>query len=76
MFGSATTDRYEPGRSDVDFLVEFFENLPNAFRAYFGLKADLEKIVESPVDLVDDSAIRNPIFARSARIGAVEIYAA
>ena len=75
-FGSATTDRFHPGSSDVDFLVEFDTTASDAFESFFGLKEDLEALLGMPVDLVDNRAVRNPFFARQARSQAVEVYAA
>lgn len=76
VFGSATTDKFEPGRSDVDFLVDFPKHRPNAFDSFFGLKYELEEIVGAPVDLIVERAIRNPYFAHAAYSQAVELYAA
>jgi len=38
LFGSAATGRFDPARSDLDFLIEF-EPMPpgGSFKAYFGL---------------------------------------
>ena len=49
--------------SDLDFLVEF-QTLPSGeyADAYFGLLEDLELLFGHPVDLVVDSAIKNPFF--------------
>ena len=45
VFGSATDDRFDPGRSDLDLLVEFEKMLPvDHAEQYFGLAEDPEKI--------------------------------
>lgn len=75
VFGSATTEEFEPGRSDVDFLVEFHDGRGGYFDDYFDLKTSLEEITGIPVDLISAKAVRNPFFARMARSQAVEIYA-
>lgn len=63
VFGSATTNDFDPVRSDVDFLVEFVADAPQrALDAYFGLKEALEELLGRPVDLVMPSAIVNPYF--------------
>ena len=55
--------RYEPGRSDADFLVEFEDLPPERIAATtFGLKQELEALLGRPVDLVLERAIRNPWF--------------
>jgi predicted nucleotidyltransferase len=77
VFGSATAeDRFDTERSDVDFLVEFAPGTPHPFDAYFGLKEDLERLLDREVDLVMANAVRNPYFASSALAGAEELYAA
>jgi len=45
LFGSATTDRFDPEQSDLDFLVEFKPMSPEE-RAdhYFGLMEDLQAL--------------------------------
>lgn len=51
---------------ELDFLVEFA--CPNAFGyadRYFGLLESLEALFDRPVDLVVDSAIKNPYFRES-----------
>jgi uncharacterized protein len=50
VFGSAVTERYDDSRSDVDFLVEFADDVTSRFDAYFGLKEALEELLGRPVD--------------------------
>ncbi|MFT3872004.1 MAG: nucleotidyltransferase domain-containing protein [Nocardioides sp.] len=76
IFGSATSDRFDPSSSDLDFLVTFSPDVPNHFHAYFDFKDALEEITGRSVDLVEESAIRNPFFARSAYASAEDLYAA
>jgi predicted nucleotidyltransferase len=76
MFGSATTDRFDPERSDVDFLVEFAPGAADPFDDYFGLKEGLELLLGRSVDLVMVKAVRNPYFAASAASSAQDVYAA
>lgn len=66
LFGSATTSQYLPEKSDLDFVVEF-QPLPDGTYAdtYFGLLEALERLFGKPVDLVVDSAIKNPYFRQS-----------
>lgn len=77
LFGSAATGRERPGESDLDFLVEF-EPIPNgaAFNTYFDFRQALEELFNRSVDLVMDSAIKNPYFRRSVDESKVLIYAA
>lgn len=76
IFGSATTDSFNPERSDVDFLVEFAPGSVDPFDDYFGLKEDLELLLGRSVDLVMETAVRNPYFAASATSNALDVYAA
>jgi predicted nucleotidyltransferase len=62
IFGSILTDRFTDD-SDVDFLVEF-ENvdIQDYFDNYMDFKEKLEALLNRQVDLVENQAIRNPIF--------------
>jgi predicted nucleotidyltransferase len=73
---SATTERFDPDRSDVDFLVDFAPQTKDLFDAYFGLKGDLEALVGRQVDLVMARAVTNPYFTESALTSPEELYAA
>lgn len=76
IFGSATSDAFDEDRSDVDLLVDFKPDLADAFESYFGLKEDLEVLLDRPVDLVMSSAVRNPYFSVSVESTAEVLYAA
>ena len=75
LFGSASTGLYEPGESDLDFLVEFQPAALNAYSdAYFGLLEALGSLFGRPVDLVVASAIKNPYFLQSVEQTRTPIY--
>lgn len=75
LFGSAARDDFDPGRSDLDFLVTFSECVSmNLFDRYFGLKEDLEALFRRKVDLVDAAAIRNPYFIRDLNRSRIPIH--
>jgi uncharacterized protein len=74
-FGSVLTERFDQSRSDVDFLVEFREDVPDLFDAYFGLKEELQSVLGRPVDLIAPAALENPYFAASFGENAEELYA-
>ena len=77
LFGSASTDRYVPDGSDLDFLVEFQPAALDAYAdAYFGLLEALALLFQRPVDLVVASAIRNPYFLQSVEQTRTPIYEA
>ncbi len=76
IFGSAVTERFDESTSDIDFLVEFRDDVVNRFDAYFGLKESLEALLGRPVDLVAPAALENPYFAASVEKSGHELYAA
>ncbi|NCD20609.1 MAG: hypothetical protein EOL89_11650 [Actinobacteria bacterium] len=76
VFGSAVADRFDESSSDVDFLVEFRDDVADRFDAYFGLKESLEVMLGHPVDLVSRAALKNPYFAASVEDTGRELYAA
>ncbi len=76
VFGSATGERFDATRSDIDLLVEFEPGVVDLFDAYFGLKEDLEGVFDRPVDVVMADAVRNPYFEAEALATAEELYAA
>lgn len=77
LFGSAARGGFEPGTSDLDFLV-VLEDLPPAefAAAYFGLLEGLTDLLRTPVDLVSESAITNPYFRESVEQTREQLYAA
>lgn len=77
IFGSALRDDFEPGRSDLDLLVEFQPIEPGALvKAYFGLERQLSTITGQRVDLVMDDAIHNPYIRRDIEASKRLIYEA
>ncbi len=53
VFGSAVRAEFNPVTSDLDFLVEFDDLLPEKCAdAYFSLKQSLEALLGRPVDLI------------------------
>ena len=59
LFGSILRDDFDPGRSDVDVLVEFEPQATNSFANFLDLKESLEALFGRSVDLVERRAIRN-----------------
>jgi predicted nucleotidyltransferase len=61
LFGSAATGRFDPARSDLDFLVEFEDMPPGGYAsAYFGLLEQLEALFQRRVDLLTLPSLKNP----------------
>lgn len=76
VFGSATTEKFDPAKSDVDFLVEFEDGADDLLGSYFGLKEELERLLGRPVDLVMPKSLENPYFAESVERTRRDLYAA
>lgn len=75
LFGSATTSRFDPAVSDLDFLVEF-QPMPPGEHAqhYFGLLEELETLFGMKVDLVEQAPIRNPYFRQAVEKSRVDLF--
>ena len=77
LFGSAASIEFEPGRSDLDFLVEFQPLLPaQRADAYFGLLLALEDLFQCKIDLIEEGASQNPYFLRTVDQTRALLYAA
>ena len=64
IFGSFLTEKFNDS-SDVDLLIQFHQiELLDYFDNYMELKEELEQLFHRPVDLVENQAIRNPIFRK------------
>jgi predicted nucleotidyltransferase len=64
LFGSALTNQFNES-SDIDLLVQFNQiDLLEYFDNYMDFKEQLEALFGRSVDLVENQAIKNPIFRR------------
>jgi len=62
LFGSALSSDFNDD-SDIDLLIQFGNvNLADYFSNYMDLKEKLEELFNRPVDLVEEQAVRNPVF--------------
>ena len=65
VFGSVLTDRFN-NKSDVDMIVAFNQMpIDNYVDNYFDLKFTLQDILNRPVDLLEEQAIKNPYFMQN-----------
>ncbi len=65
LFGSATDNRFDARRSDIDVLVEFEPTVAGGYAdAYFGLRGALKALFGREVDLVTEPALKNPYLRR------------
>ena len=62
LFGSAATGRFDPSRSDLDFLVEFEPE--SRGKSYFSLLEEFEKLFGRRVDLMTEPGLENPYLRR------------
>ena len=71
------TGDFVPGKSDLDFLVEFVrsENT-SALQQYFGFREALSRLFGCEIDLVEPGAMRNPYFIRRVNESRTPVYAA
>jgi predicted nucleotidyltransferase len=77
VFGSAARGwDFDPATSDADFLVEFAPESKRGLEAYYALKADLEQLLQRPVDLVEPAALRNPYLLANINSTRETVYAA
>ena len=77
LFGSATTEAFDPQASDLDFLVDLDpDGDESLFHRYFNLKEALEVLFGRKVDLVMVGALENPYFIESVNKTRQTVYAA
>lgn len=64
LFGSALKNSFNE-KSDIDILIQFgVIDVNEYFDNYIHLKEELELLFNRPVDLVENQAVRNPIFRK------------
>lgn len=65
-FGSVLTDQFSE-TSDVDLIVDFDNIIDTASYAdnYFDFKFSLEDMLNRPIDLLEEKAIKNPYFKKA-----------
>lgn len=75
LFGSASDGRFDPSRSDLDFVVSLPKQSPGDYAdAYLDLAAALERLLGRSVDLVTEGSIRNPYFKETVEATRETIY--
>lgn len=64
VFGSILTPRFNDD-SDVDFSVEFQNNMiDDIFVVFFDFIEEMQSILGRKVDMVDETAVKNPYFRK------------
>ena len=65
VFWSVLTNRFNDS-SDIDMIVSFKKiPLENYADNYFDLKFTLQDVLQRPVDLLEEQAIKNPYFLQN-----------
>ena len=76
FLGSAAAGGFNPLRSDVDLLVQFYETGADPLDEYFGLKAQLEVVLQRFIDLLVAGTVRNPYVLGHVNASRQLVYAA
>ncbi|MBX9698175.1 MAG: nucleotidyltransferase family protein [Acetobacteraceae bacterium] len=77
VFGSAVTGRFDPARSDLDFLVAFDPSShAGGLRDYFAFCDALQALFGRPVDLLTEGSLENPYLRRRVMAERVPLFAA
>lgn len=64
-FGSVLTDKFN-AESDIDLIVDFTNIAVEDYADnYFDFKFSLQDILQRPIDLLEEKAIKNPYFKKS-----------
>lgn len=58
VFGSSTRPHFDPEKSDFDFVIEFAHHGSDSARWFIGFADALEALLDRPVDLVFDRAMK------------------
>ena len=65
VFGSVTTKDFDE-QSDIDILIQFNSNIDPAqyFNNYMDFKEEMESLLNREIDIVENQAVKNPVFRR------------
>ena len=64
LFGSILTEKFN-AESDIDMLIQFSTiKLEDYFDNYMDFKEKVELLLNRPIDLIENQAIKNPIFRK------------
>jgi predicted nucleotidyltransferase len=75
VFGSVLTDHFSE-KSDIDLIVDIDVNDPFDYAdRYFDLKFALQDLLNRPVDLLENRAIKNPYFLKNIESSKSLLYA-
>ena len=65
IFGSIKTEKFNE-QSDVDLLIQFSPRIEPAeyFDNYMDFKEKMESVLNREIDIVENQAVRNPVFRK------------
>ncbi len=65
VFGSITTKSFSE-QSDIDILIQFNSEIDPAqyFNNYMDFKEEMESLLNREIDIVENQAVKNPIFRK------------
>jgi len=76
VFGSVLSEHFSE-QSDIDFLVQFDTiELSEYANNYYEFKFSLQQLLQRPVDVIEDQAVRNPFLRQSIQSRQQLLYAA
>lgn len=76
LFGSATTDAFDPDTSDIDLIADLGEYELGVADRFFDFADALESLFGRQVDLLTPPMITNPYFRQAVNEQRVTIYEA
>ncbi len=77
VFGSIVRHDFDTQKSDIDFLVEFNKDATSHYADnYFAFLNALQSLLDTPVDLIVISSLKNPYFLESIATDRHFLYAA
>jgi predicted nucleotidyltransferase len=75
LFGSAATGKFDPDKSDLDFIIDLGDYDPGVADRFFNFANDLEALFGHRVDLLMYGPIKNPYLKLSVNRSRELIYA-
>ena len=74
-FGSAVNGRFDPAKSDFDFIVSFEDTASHGYAdRYLNFAEALERLLGRKVDLITERSVRRPSFRRAIEAAHEVIY--
>ena len=75
VFGSAVREDFDPGKSDLDFVVRFAPPHDCGYAdRYLELADVLERVFQRRVDLLTERSLRNPLLKRAIAFDRRTVY--